>query len=140
MTTKTISKTSSLDAQIKSICDIMRRSNAASALQYIPELTWILFLRVFDEREESVALNASIVGNDFTPALQYPYRWRDWAAPDGDKRQELQNGYSGGVFQFVNHDLIPNLKEWGGGGGVVHMQPNINGSSARSCLALKRRG
>lgn len=30
---------------IKSICDIMRRSGRAGALQYVPELTWMLFLR-----------------------------------------------------------------------------------------------
>ena len=103
----------SIDAKIQSICDIMRRSNAASALQYIPELTWILFLRVFDEREESDALRSSIVGSNFTPAIESPYRWRDWAAPDGNKRLELQNGYAGSVFKFVNDELIPHLKDLG---------------------------
>ena len=41
----------SLNAAVKSICDIMRRSNCAGALQYVPELTWILFLRILDEHE-----------------------------------------------------------------------------------------
>ncbi len=41
----------SVDGAIMSICDIMRRSNCAGALQYVPELTWILFLRILDERE-----------------------------------------------------------------------------------------
>ena len=45
----TIKTQSELDAKIYGICDIMRRSNAASALQYVPELTWLLFLRIFDE-------------------------------------------------------------------------------------------
>lgn len=38
----------SVNAAIKAICDIMRRSNCAGALQYVPELTWILFLRILD--------------------------------------------------------------------------------------------
>lgn len=42
----------SVDQAVKSICDIMRRGNCAGALQYVPELTWILFLRILDEREE----------------------------------------------------------------------------------------
>ena len=42
----------SVNAAVKSICDIMRRSNCAGALQYVPELTWILFLRILDEREQ----------------------------------------------------------------------------------------
>jgi type I restriction enzyme M protein len=29
----------SLNAAVKGICDIMRRSNCAGALQYVPELT-----------------------------------------------------------------------------------------------------
>jgi type I restriction enzyme M protein len=36
---RAIASTQSLSAFVKSICDIMRRSNCASALQYVPELT-----------------------------------------------------------------------------------------------------
>lgn len=43
----------SLNGAVKSICDIMRRSNCAGALQYVPELTWMLFLRILDELEEA---------------------------------------------------------------------------------------
>ncbi|MFZ1575273.1 MAG: hypothetical protein WAT36_08590 [Chromatiaceae bacterium] len=38
--TRVIGSTQSLSSFVKSICDIMRRSNCASALQYVPELTW----------------------------------------------------------------------------------------------------
>jgi hypothetical protein len=38
---KAITSTQSLSSFVKSICDVMRRSNCASALQYVPELTWI---------------------------------------------------------------------------------------------------
>jgi len=41
----------SLNTYVKGICDIMRRSNCTSALQYVPELTWMLFLRILDEKE-----------------------------------------------------------------------------------------
>jgi type I restriction enzyme M protein len=37
--------------KLKSICDVVRGSNCASALQYVPELTWILFLRIFNAQE-----------------------------------------------------------------------------------------
>ena len=103
----------SLDAKIKSACDIMRRSNVTGALQYIPELTWILFLRILDEREELEERNTKIVGNEFQPSIECPYRWRDWAAPDGEKRIQLQNGVFGDVFEFVNRELLPHLKNLG---------------------------
>ena len=48
---KRLATQQSVNGAIKSICDIMRRSNCAGALQYVPELTWILFLRILDERE-----------------------------------------------------------------------------------------
>lgn len=99
----------SLNGTIKSICDIMRRSNCAGALQYVPELTWILFLRILDEREEHEAEQAEAVSASFRPSLRTPYRWRDWAAPDGKKRRELQDGTLGAFFSFVNDDLIPHL-------------------------------
>ena len=89
----------------------MRRSNASGVLQYVPELTWMLFLRILDEREELEAMESEAVGIHFTPSLSYPYRWCDWAAPRGKKRKELQNGVSGAVFQFANQDLIPHLHQ-----------------------------
>ena len=90
----------SVNAAIKSICDIMRRSNCAGALQYVPELTWILFLRILDEREEGERQRAEAVGAEFTPSFDKPYRWCDWAAPDGKKRKELCDGALGEFFGF----------------------------------------
>ena len=89
----------------------MRRSNCAGAMQYVPELTWILFLRILDEREAKDNEVAEAIDADFTPTLESLYRWGDWAAPNGDKRKELSEGTLGDFFKFVNTDLIPHLKE-----------------------------
>lgn len=35
-----LSTPQSVNAAVKSICDIMRRSNCAGALRYVPELSW----------------------------------------------------------------------------------------------------
>jgi type I restriction enzyme M protein len=99
-----------VNAAVKSICDIMRRGNCAGALQYVPELTWILFLRILDEREEREHHEAEAVGVPFKPSLEAPYRWQDWAAPDGQKRKELQEGTLGSFFAFVNGELLIYLK------------------------------
>jgi len=72
--TRTIASTQSLSAFVKSICDIMRRSNCASALQYVPELTWILFLRILDAQENRDREAAEALGRRFSPAHQPPYR------------------------------------------------------------------
>ena len=99
-----------LNAYVKGICDIMRRSNCAGALQYVPELTWLLSLRILDDKEASEAQTAQAVAAQFIPSLNYPYRWRDWAAPDGKKRRELQMGTLGGFMSFVDGDLMPTLR------------------------------
>lgn len=81
---KRLATPQSVNGAIKSICDIMRRSNCAGALQYVPELTWILFLRILDEREMYEAEEGEVVGVEYRSSLEPPYRRRDWAAPDGD--------------------------------------------------------
>ena len=125
---KAIASTQSLSSFVKSICDVMRRSNCASALQYVPELTWILFLRILDAQEARDQEQADAVGARFTPALRAPFRWQDWAAPPpkneaakathpltpegkplGWKRQELFAAGDGKLFEFINKELLPHL-------------------------------
>ena len=96
----------SLNAAVKSICDIMRRSNCAGALQYVPELTWILFLRILDEHELREAEEAEALGVPFTPTLSAPFRWRDWAAPGSLMRE----GKNASVWKLVHEQLLPELK------------------------------
>lgn len=96
----------SLNGAVKSICDIMRRSNCAGALQYVPELTWILFLRILDERETREAEEAEALDIRFKASIPKPYRWRDWAAPESPLRQDKKAS----VWKFVHEDLLPKLK------------------------------
>ncbi len=100
----------------------MRRSGRAGALQYVPELTWMLFLRILDEREEKEAEQAKAVGAEFVPTLEYPYRWRDWAAPGGKKRADLQLGTLGGFMSFVDGELLPTLRKMKDKPGAISRQ------------------
>jgi type I restriction enzyme M protein len=101
---------SSVNGAIKQIADVMRRANYAGALQYVPELSWILFLRILDEREELEAQEAIALGVGFEPSLESPYRWRDWAAPGGSERVALSEGAMGAFLPFVNGELLPYLR------------------------------
>jgi type I restriction enzyme M protein len=119
---RAITSTQSLKAFVKSICDIMRSSNCAGALQYVQELTWILFLRILDAQEERDRETAKVLGKPYLPALREPYRWQDWAAPYdekaeaftpegkrvGWKREELKTKI-GNYFTFINQELLPYL-------------------------------
>jgi type I restriction enzyme M protein len=117
---KTVTATS-LDSKVYAACDIMRRSNCSGAMNYIPELSWILFLRILDELELHEEKAAAVLGKKFTPSLTPPFRWRDWASKPADedksgdgpgwKRRELTDGKVNEFKQWVNDRLIPHIKQ-----------------------------
>jgi len=88
----------------------MRRSNCAGAMEYVPELTWLLFLRILDEREIFEVEEAAAVGASFTPSIESPYRWQDWASSAGAKRKQLQEAELGAFFSFLHNELLPYLR------------------------------
>ena len=46
----------------------------------MPILTWVMFLKFLDDMEQIREEEAKMSGKRFRPALDSPYRWRDWAA------------------------------------------------------------
>ena len=90
----TLSGPQALNQAVWQICDVLRRAGVGSALRYMPELTWILFLRVLDEQEMQERDEADALGLDYTPSLPMPWRWQDWAAPwsDADSHPRTPEG------------------------------------------------
>lgn len=98
-----------LSSTIKSIQDIMRKDDGVDGdAQRLGQLTWMLFLKVFDQREDEWV-------ND-NPKYQSPIpthlRWRNWAAykPGVDGKKVSQKAASE-IISFVNSDLFPTLKD-----------------------------
>jgi type I restriction enzyme M protein len=59
-------------------------------LDRLPMLTWIMFLKFLDDLEIQREGEAKLSGKKFKPAIEPPYRWRDWAAKsDGVTGDEL---------------------------------------------------
>lgn len=70
-----------LASLIKSARDIMRKDKGLSGeLDRLPMLTWILFLKFLDDTEAIRQEEAARTGAVYHPAIEPPYRWRDWAA------------------------------------------------------------
>lgn len=67
--------------------------------QRISQLGWLIFLKIFDDREKELrTMNA-----DYKSAVPEGLKWRDWAAdPEGMTGDELLN--------FINNELFPKLK------------------------------
>jgi len=86
---------------IKSIQDIMRKDGGVDGdAQRISQLGWLLFLKIFDDREQEW----EILESDYRSPLPDHLRWRNWASnPEGITGDQLLN--------FVNNDLFPTLKD-----------------------------
>ena len=96
----TLATKQSVDQAIWSACNILRRGNCASALQYVPELTWILFLRILDEREEREQQEAEALAVPFRASLGNTL---SLARLGGARRSEAQRTGTrrfGGVFRL----------------------------------------
>jgi type I restriction enzyme M protein len=87
-----------LGSIVKTARDIMRKDKGLNGdLDRLPMLTWIMFLKFLDDMERMRATEAEMSGERFQPAIEPPYRWRDWAAqPDGITGDEL--------IAFINND------------------------------------
>ena len=83
--------------QLKSIIDsarkIMRKDKGLNGdLDRLPMLTWIMFLKLLDDMDRVSEDEALLSGEKYEPAIDYPYRWRDWASmEDGITGDELIN-------------------------------------------------
>lgn len=70
-----------LGSLLKSARDIMRKDKGLNGdLDRLPLLTWIMFLKFLDDLEQQREEEATLAGKRFKPAIEAPYRWRDWAA------------------------------------------------------------
>lgn len=70
-----------LDSIVKSARKIMRKDKGLNGdLDRLPMLTWIMFLKFLDDLERIHEDEAKLAGEKFHPAIEPPYRWRDWAA------------------------------------------------------------
>ncbi len=88
---------------IKRIRDIMRMDAGINGdAQRIEQMVWMLFLKVYDAKEDDWELNES----NYTSIIPENCRWRNWAQAD-------DNGHAmtgDKLLDFVNNTLFPTLK------------------------------
>jgi type I restriction enzyme M protein len=90
----------SISTVIKSIQDIMRKDVGVDGdAQRIGQLVWMLFLKIYDDREQEWEL----FDDDYQSPLPNGLRWRNWAAdPEGITGEELKG--------FIDGILFPGLQ------------------------------
>jgi type I restriction enzyme M protein len=98
-----------LSSTIKSIQDIMRKDDGVDGdAQRLGQLTWMLFLKVFDQREEEWEDDSA----KYQSPIPAEFRWRNWAGYKTDAQGKKQPQIAPQeLIGFVNNQLFPALKE-----------------------------
>ncbi len=121
----------SLGSLLKSARDTMRKDKGLNGdLDRLPMLTWIMFLKFLDDLEMQRDEEAALAGKKFRPAIEPPYRWRDWAAiPQGVTGDEL--------LAFINQDECTRSDGSRGPGLFAYLRKltSSNGDDRRDVIA-----
>ena len=90
----------SISSTIKSIQDIMRKDVGVDGdAQRIGQLVWMLFLKIFDDKE----LEWELLNDAYKSPIPKQFRWRTWAAnSEGITGDELK--------EFIDNQLFPSLQ------------------------------
>jgi len=91
----------SISNTVKSIQDIMRKDTGVDGdAQRIGQLVWMLFLKVFDDKETEWESTK----DHYQSPIPENLRWRNWAKEaEGITGEELKN--------FIDNELFPRLKD-----------------------------
>ena len=94
----------SINNIVKRLQDVMRNDAGVNGdAQRIEQMVWILFLKVYDAKEE----NWEFHNDKFQSIIPENLRWRNWAKDNKDGK--VLTGES--LLTFVNTELIPSLKK-----------------------------
>jgi len=94
----------SISSFVKTIQDIMRNDAGVNGdAQRIEQLSWILFLKVYDDREKVWEIR----DEKYQSIIPEKYKWRNWAIDDKDGDSLTGDD----LLQFVNSELLPTLKK-----------------------------
>ena len=90
-----------ISTTVKSIQNIMRKDAGLDGdAQRIGQLVWMLFLKIFDDREKELEL----MDDNYKSPIPKKLRWRNWAAdPEGITGEKL--------LDFINVELFRKLRD-----------------------------
>jgi type I restriction enzyme M protein len=125
-----------LGSVLKTARDIMRKDKGLNGdLDRLPLLTWIMFLKFLDDLEQQRQDETKLASKKFRPAIEPPYRWRDWAAnPQGITGDAL--------LSFINQDETrrPDGKKGPGLFAYLRSLSSSNGDNRRDVVSTVFRG
>lgn len=94
----------SLNNLVKRLQDVMRNDAGINGdAQRIEQIVWILFLKIYDAKEQEWEL----INDDYHSILPPALRWSNWAKDNKDGQAMTGDE----LLNFVNNELFPTLKK-----------------------------
>jgi type I restriction enzyme M protein len=94
-----------LNTQFWKACNILRQDdNTNSLLDYVEQISWLLFLKCLEELERRRRDEAEFEGKRYQPIIAAKYHWSAWTDPE--KRLSGRD-----LLKFLNDELFPYLRE-----------------------------
>ena len=105
-----------MKSEINSITNILRADDWINwAMKYTEQISWILFLKFFDDYEDAQELEASLNWKTYQRVIAPEYQWSTWAAPKKDWKIDMINAMVwDDLKEFVNDKLFPYLDSFRG--------------------------
>lgn len=104
-----------LNIQFWKSCKILRQDdNTNSLLDYVEQISWLLFLKCLEELEQQRRAESEFEGKTYQPILAPEYQWSAWTDPD--RRLTGRD-----LIAFLSDDMFPYLRR-------------LKGNSAKSVI------
>lgn len=104
-----------LNTQFWKACKILRQDdNTNSLLDYVEQISWLLFLKCLEELDHQRKAEAEFEGKTYQPILAREFQWSTWTDP-------VRRLTGRDLQAFLNNELFPYLR-------------NLKGNSAKSVI------
>ena len=109
-----------LNTQFWKAAKILRQDdNTNSLLDYVEQISWLLFLKCFEELEKRRKDEAEFEGKPYRQIIANKFQWSSWTNSDTSTKLTGQS-----LLAFLNNELFPHLRSLKG----------VNGSSVIRAL------
>jgi len=141
-------------SEVKAACDILRRDDGTSSVNdYMEQLSWMLFLKIFEGIEKVNEDIATMKGEQYTPIIDKKYRWSNWAGRDWigkpkenlleliENKEDMDKIFTfienpeNAVIYFIDKVLFPYLRSLKGLSErlkIAHIFNEISGNKVKS--------
>lgn len=113
-------------------CDIMRRDDGTTGvMEYMEQLSWLLFLRLFEAIEDRYEIEAKLGEREYRRVIDGDYRWTAWTRRDWRGED---------IIHFVDQEFFGYLRSLSGTperNTIANIFSNISGNRMKSPYNLR---